>query len=236
MTNSDDRSVGARWDDYRHSLEVGGKDAISTGIPALDEQVYLERTQRQVVVIALPWEPAGETPFVIAQSLAKQGASPLCVFPSWSPYWDGALDVDRRPALGPVPFDAITARAKPHQPVIIDQFSRLYWDPDTVVGHAGREDIAQEAGRRLLAMSSKTSGVVLTFVRRKTRDVVRMSPDDLRSDGALEYDADAVIMVDPNPSLGTADLLVVKNRNGPTGLMPDKPWPALPRTVYRRTT
>lgn len=231
--NHDDRSVAGRWDEYRDSLQ-SRPDFLSTGIPSLDEQVPMPRDERQLVVIALPWEPAGETPFVIAQALAKQGASPLCLYPSWSPYWDGALDVDRRPALGPVPFDAILGRANPNQPAIIDQFSRLYWEDG--LGHVGREDIVREAGRKLLTLSTKTSGPIVVFLRRRTRDVGRMSSDDLRSDGALEYDADAVVMVDPDASTETADLLVVKNRNGPTGYMEDKPWPVLPRTVYRRKT
>lgn len=230
----DDRSVAARWEGYKARLQNGPRDFLSTGIPSLDEQILIEPSQRQLVTIALPWEPAGETPFVIAQAFAKQGASPLCLYPSWSPYWDGALDVDRRDAIGPVPVDAIVRRAKPNQPVIIDQFSRLYWEDG--LGHAAREDIVREAGRKLLALSSKTCGVVVVFLRRRTRDVVRMSSGDLRSNGALEYDADVVVMVDPDVSTGTADLLVVKNRNGLTGYMEGRPWPVLPRTVYRRKT
>jgi replicative DNA helicase len=61
-----------------------------------------------------------------------------------------------------------------------------------------------------------------------------MSGDDLRSDGALEYHADAVLMVDPHPKNETADFLVLKHRNGPTGAFPGVHWPNLPRTAAYR--
>jgi hypothetical protein len=233
----DDQSVGARWPAYMEELRSGNRrDQLLLGIPALDDQLHLPRERKQLVVIALPWEPAGETPFVIAQAFAKQGAAPLCIYPSWSPYWDGSLDVRRleEEAVSPVPYDRFRTAAGPHQPILIDQFSRLYWDVSR--SHASREEVVELAGRDMHSLSQQVSAPVVVFVRRRTRDVVQMSGNDLRSDGALEYEADAVVMIDPHPATSTADMLVVKHQNGPTGLFAGVPWPVLPRTVYRRNS
>lgn len=231
-------SVAARWPGFRGDLERGPRPRISLGIPALDDIAPVFPDLPHVIVIALPWEPAGETPFVITQSLARQGVRPLCLYPSWSPYWDGALDVHRVEdiaAAGPVPYADFGARAQAgdNGVVVIDQFSRLHWD--AVTSHAAREDVATEASHDLLRMAKKIDRPAIVFTRRQSRNVARMSVDDLRSDGALEYDAQTLVMVDPHPETATADLLVVKHRNGPTGLLEGVSWPVLPRTVYRRS-
>jgi hypothetical protein len=209
---------------------------LSLGIPALDEIASIDADgSKRFMAVALPWEPAGETPFVVAQALAKQGRNPVCIHPSWSPYWDGALRVRRYPVddlPGLQVYENLMRTIEPGQPVIIDQFSRLHWD--TATSHADREDVAREAGRKLLSIALRKKSPVITFIRRKTRDIVRMSVEDLRSDGALEYDTDVLVMVDPHPETATADLLVVKHRDGPTGLRTGVPWPVLPRTIYRR--
>ena len=208
---------------------------LSFGIPSLDDFVPLDLGEKRLVVVALPWQPAGETPFVVAQAFARQGHNPLCVNPGWSPYWDGALDVYRLEGSGgPIDYDKVQARTRAHQPVVVDQFSQLHYD--VVKSHVEREDIVTEAGRKLHDLARKMGSPVVVFTRRRTRDVVRMSVDDLRSDGALEYHADALLMVDPHPKRETADLLVLKHRNGPTGAFPGVHWPNLPRTAaYRRT-
>jgi hypothetical protein len=215
------------------------RSRLSLGISTLDEIVPVFEGRGHVVVIALPWEPAGETPFVIAQALARQGARPLCLYPSWSPYWDGALDVHRVADItqaGPVLYESFGERAQADGTgaIVIDQFSRLHWD--AADSHAAREDIIGKASRDLHFLAKTLAVPVVVFIRRRTRDVVRMSVDDLRSDGALEYEAEALMMVDPHPETATADVLVVKHRNGPTGLRTALAWPVLPRTVYRRTT
>lgn len=237
-TPAPDGSVAARWPEYREDLQRP-RPMTSLGIPALDDVIPVPQGRPVFVALALPWEPAGETPFVITQALAKQGLHPLCINPSWSPYWDGALTVhrfDTPPEAGPTPYEHYKrwANGGPHRAVVIDGFSRLHWDAAS--SHDGREEVATDAGRGMLRLSRKLSGLVVVFLRRRTRDVVRMSVDDLRSDGALEYDTDALVMVDPHPATATADLLVVKHRNGPTGLRTGVPWPVLPRTVYRRAS
>lgn len=206
---------------------------LSFGITALDDFIPLGPGRKAVVVVALPWQPAGETSFVVAQSFAKQGHNPLCVNPGWSPYWDGALDVLRlESAGGPIDYDVVKQRTGGSQPVIIDQFSQLHWD--TAKGHAAREQVVADVGRALHWLAWERQSPVVVFTRRRTKDVIRMSVDDLRSDGALEYHVDALLMVDPYPKKATADILVGKHRNGPTGHFPGVDWPDLPRTAYRR--
>lgn len=237
MTHALEGSVAARWPGYLEDLKNGPRTRLSYGLPSLDDFVPLFYDEPAFVVLALPWQPGGETPFVVAQSFAKQGHAPLCVNPGWSPYWDGALPVHRlegAPRGAAVDYDTVTAFAGQGQPVLVDQFDLLHWD--TAKGHADREPIVEEAGRQLLALSRKKAAPVVVFTRRRTKDVERMSGDDLRSTGALEYHADTVLMVDPHPRRDTADFLILKHRNGPTGAFPGVHWPDLPRTAaYRRT-
>lgn len=209
--------------------------ALSYGIPSLDDFAPLDVDWPAVVVVALPYQPAGETAFVVAQAFAKQGRTPLCVNPGWSPYWDGVLAVHRlegAPTRPVVDYDTVKAFTGAQQPVIVDQFDKLHWD--TAKGHADREGVVWEAGHALHWLSWERQSPVVVFVKRRTRDVVRMSEDDLRSDAALGRAADTVLMVDPHPKTETADLLVLKHRTGPTGAFPGVHWPVLPRTAAYR--
>ena len=208
---------------------------LSYGIPTLDDFAHLHVDDPHVIAVALPWQPAGETPFVVAQAFARQGHNPLCVNPGWSPYWDGALDVHRLESSGgPIDYDRVTALARQGQPVIVDQFSQLHYD--VVKTHVEREEVVVQAGRKLHSLARTTGAPVIVFTRRRTRGVVQMSGHDLRSDGGLEYLAEAVLLVEPHPRKETADLLVLKHRSGPTGAFPGVHWPNLPRTAaYRRT-
>lgn len=234
-------------DDWTHPQDsLGGpslegvrtpRPRLSYGIPSLDDFVPLVAGLRNLVVVALPYQPASEITFVVAQAFARQGHAPLCVNPGWSPYWDGALAVHRlegAPNQPVVDYATVTAFAGQGQPVIVDQFHRLHWD--IAKSHADREDVIAEAGRKLNSLAAKTHAPVVVFTHRRTKNVVKMSGDDLRSDGALEYVATAFLMVDPHPKTETADFLMLKNRNGPTGAFPGVHWPVLPRTAAYRAT
>ncbi|MFD7495876.1 DnaB-like helicase C-terminal domain-containing protein [Streptomyces sp. NPDC059832] len=153
------------------------------------------------------------------------------MFPSWSPHWDGTLDV-RRPAELPdeVDYDLASKGSKTGM-VIIDQFSRLHWGRATT--HAAREEAVENAGRDLLSLALRASLPVLVVLRRTKNASLNIA--DLRSDGALEYDCDVFAMVDPDRQTATATLKVAKSRLGPTETT-TVAWEVLPRTYYQNTS
>lgn len=209
---------------------------LSYGIPSLDDFAPLHPDRPAIVVIALPWQPASETPFVVTQAFARQGYRPLCVHRGWSPHWDGPWTVHtptgspRRPT---VDYDAVRALTEPGQPVVVDQFHLFHWD--AAKRHQDRTAAVAEAGRQLRTLAALAAAPVVVFTERRSRDGAAMSAQDLRSDGALSGEADMLLMVDPKYKKGTADLLVVENWQGPTGEFPGVAWPELPRTAARRS-
>ncbi|MFB8038996.1 DnaB-like helicase C-terminal domain-containing protein [Streptomyces sp. NPDC056004] len=199
--------------------------------PALDEVLDMELGRKRFAVLALPWESGGETPFHIAQRAAKSGANPLCLFPSWSPHWDGTLDV-RRPAELPdeVDYENLASKGGKTGMVIIDQFSRLHWGRATT--HAAREEAIENASRDLLSLALRASLPVLVVLRRTKNAGLDIA--DLRSDGALEYDCDVFATVNPDHESATATLKVAKSRLGPTETT-TVAWEVLPRTYYQNS-
>ncbi|WP_411082914.1 hypothetical protein [Streptomyces sp. cmx-18-6] len=197
--------------------------------PALDEVLGMEIGSKRFAVLALPWEPGGETPFHIAQAAARSGANPLCLHPGWSPHWDGALRVRRTAELpAEVAYRDLAVRGGEVGMVLVDQFSRLHWG--SVTGHHEREDVVGAAGRELLELALKASLPVLVLVR--SRKGGPLDFEALRSDGALEYDCDVFAMADPDHRTATARLRVAKSRFGPAETT-TVAWEVLPRTHYR---
>jgi replicative DNA helicase len=92
-----------------------------------------------------------------------------------------------------------------------------------------RQDEIAKISRRLkrLAKQLKVPVLALSQLNRavEKRSDFRPRMGDLRESGALEQDADIVILMhrpeyyDPNDQPGTAELILAKNRNGPTGLV-----------------
>lgn len=96
--------------------------------------------------------------------------------------------------------------------------------------NATRENQVSELSRgiKLLAKELKIPIILLAQLNRQSEARVDKKPalSDLRESGAIEQDVDCALLIhrpdqsDPNIRPGEADLLVVKNRNGPTGKIP----------------
>lgn len=95
---------------------------------------------------------------------------------------------------------------------------------------ATRENQVADLSRalKLLAKELKIPILVLAQLNRQSESRVDKKPavSDLRESGAIEQDADCVMLIhrpdqsDPNIRPGEADLIVAKNRNGPKDTIP----------------
>lgn len=97
-------------------------------------------------------------------------------------------------------------------------------------GHGNRQEevSAMSRGHKLLAKKRNTVAVVLSQLNRNAESRADKRPlvSDLRESGSLEQDADIVILLhrddyyDPEcPNAGEIDVIVAKNRGGPTGVV-----------------
>lgn len=95
-------------------------------------------------------------------------------------------------------------------------------------GHGNRQEevAAMSRGHKLLAKDHQTVAIAVSQLNRNVEGRADKRPQlsDLRESGSIEQDADVVILLDrpdyqdeESPRAGEVDLIVAKNRNGPTG-------------------
>lgn len=120
-------------------------------------------------------------------------------------------------------------RRVPLAMVIID-YLQLIEGPRFTSRDTSREQIVAQISRRLKIMAGEIN-VPVVCLSQLNRDVERRENkrprlSDLRESGAVEQDADIIIFLDrpeaydPADRPGEADLVVAKNRSGPTGEVP----------------
>jgi replicative DNA helicase len=139
--------------------------------------------------------------------------------------------IDDTPSLGTMELRARCRRMKSERDlglVIVDylQLMRASRQIDS------REQEISEISRTLKAIAKEmhVPVVALSQLNRKVEERTNKRPQlaDLRESGAIEQDADVIMFIyrdevyntrDDNPKKGTAEIIVGKQRNGPTGVV-----------------
>lgn len=142
---------------------------------------------------------------------------------------EAPLFIDDTPALSPLELRARTRRMKAEykiQMVVVDylQLMRGSFHTDS------REQEISEISRSLKSLAKELNipVVALSQLNRKVEERGDKRPilSDLRESGAIEQDADVIMFIyrdevynkdENNPNKGTADIIIGKQRNGPTG-------------------
>jgi replicative DNA helicase len=138
----------------------------------------------------------------------------------------GQLFIDDTPARNMLQITATARRLRLHKEisVVLVDYIQLVGSEDS---RDSRQEQIAKISRRLktLARELKVPVIALSQLNRAVehREDRRPRMADLRESGAIEQDADMVLLLhrpeyyDPNDQPGIAELIVAKNRNGPTG-------------------
>ncbi len=139
--------------------------------------------------------------------------------------------IDDTPAMSILEMRAKARRLKTEHNLglIVVDYLQLMRGRD---GSERREQEISEISRSLKAMAKELNVpvVALSQLNRKVEDRPNKRPQmaDLRESGAIEQDADVIIFIyrdevynrsEDNPNKGIAEIIVAKQRNGPTGLV-----------------
>lgn len=137
------------------------------------------------------------------------------------------LTIDDRPSqtVGHVAANARRIKARRGLDLVVVDYLGLM-DGQRQKGENRQEEVAR-LSRRIKAMARELDVPVLCLHQlnrqSETREDRRPRLADLRESGQIEQDADAVLLLhrpeyyDPNDQPGIAEVIVAKNRNGPTG-------------------
>ncbi len=145
--------------------------------------------------------------------------------------YDLAIYIDDSPTISALEIRAKARRMKMEKGlglVIIDYLQLMRGRTS-----AERRDLEiSEISRSMKALAKELSVpvVALSQLNRKVEERTNKRPvlSDLRESGAIEQDADVILFIyrddvynrdENNPKKGTAELLIAKQRNGPTGMV-----------------
>ena len=144
---------------------------------------------------------------------------------------DAPIFIDDTPAITVLEMKAKSRRLKADQGlglIIVDYIQLMR----TGSYRESREQEISEISRSLKALAKelRVPVIALSQLNRKVEERPNRRPQmaDLRESGAIEQDADVIAFIyrdevynksDDNPEKGTAEIIVAKQRNGPTGMV-----------------
>ncbi len=147
---------------------------------------------------------------------------------SYNDLRDAPIFIDDTPTRNMLQINANARRLKMRRDVglvIVDYIQLI--DTEGHEARDNRQEQIAKISRRLktLARELEVPVIALSQLNRavETREDRRPRMADLRESGAIEQDADLVLLLhrpeyyDPNDQPGLAELIVAKNRNGATG-------------------
>ena len=171
----------------------------------------------------------------VDQSKVRTGYIPATAFPELakgaSRLSESRIFIDDTPALSVLELRAKARRLKREREaklglIVVDYLQLMRGNE----GADNREQEISGISRSLKALAKELSVpvVALSQLNRQveTRADKRPIMADLRESGAIEQDADVIaflyrpIVYDKNAEEGTAELILAKQRNGPTGIVP----------------
>lgn len=210
------------------ALQIASHASMRAGVPAL--YVSLEMSGIEVAERILVAQAGVDGHRVRTGHLTRDDRDALArAFDAATAAGDGRLWVDDTASRSVAQIAANARRLKARHGlglVAVDYLQLLAVGGD-VDGRASRQEIVASFSRGLksLARELRLPVLALSQLNRlvEAREEKRPRMSDIRESGALENDADTILLLhrpdyyDPDDQPGLAELIVAKNRNGPTG-------------------